>query len=127
MAKRVKEIYFSVPNKVGVLAKVTSTLSAARVNIIHAVAWVEGTKGHFDIVTNNNAKAKKALSTIGIRCGDCNSVILTLKNKVGALERIAKKLAKAKVNISCLSATSGGSKTSILIHTKNNSKAARIV
>ena len=127
MAKRVKEIYFSVNNKVGVLAKITNALKAARVNILHAVAWAEGSKGHFDIVTNNNAKAKKALGKIGIRAMDCDSVVLTLQNKVGTLERIAKKLAKANVNITCLSATTGGSKTAVVLHTKNNAKAARLV
>lgn len=126
MAKRVKEIKFSVNNKVGVLAKVTAVLKAARVNIIHATAWVEGPKGYFSLVTNNNAKAKKALSKIGIRASDGDVVILTLKNKVGALERAARKLAKANVNIMCLSATTGGSRTSVLIHTKNNSRAARV-
>lgn len=126
MAKRVKELRFSVNNKVGVLAKVTAALKAARVNMIHATAWVEGSKGYFTIVTNNNAKAKKALSKIGIRAGEGDVVVLTLKNKVGALERAARRLAKAKVNIMCLSATTGGSRTSVLIHTKNNSKAARV-
>ncbi len=127
MAKRVKEIYFTAPNKVGVLAKVTQTLKAARVNIIHAVAWTEGAKGHFDMVTNNNAKAKKALAKIGIRAGDCDAVVLTLRNKVGSLDRAAKRLAKAKVNISCISATGAGPRTSVVLHTTNNAKAARLV
>ncbi len=127
MAKRVKELHFTVNNKVGVLAKVTAALKAARVNIVHAVAWTEGPKGHFDIVTNNNAKAKKALGKIGIRTGDCDAVVLTLRNKVGSLERVAKRLAKAKVNIACLSATTTGPRTSVVIHTQNNAKAARVV
>lgn len=127
MAKRVKELHFAVGNKVGVLAKVTAALKAAKVNIIHAVAWTEGSTGHFDIMTNNNAKAKKALSKIGIRTGDCDAVVLTLQNKVGTLERVAKRLAKANINISCLSATTGGSRTAVVIHTKNNAKAARVV
>ena len=127
MAKRVKELKFSVNNKVGVLAKVTSALKTAGVNIIHATAWAEGSKGYFCMVTNSNAKAKKALSKIGIRASEGDVVVLTLKNKVGSLERAARKLARANVNIMCLSATTGGSRTSVLIHTKNNSRAARIV
>ena len=127
MAKRIKEIYFSIPNKVGVLARVTAALKAAKVNIIHAVAWAEGSKGHFDIVTNNNAKAKNALSKIGIRAGNCDAIVLTLRNKVGSLDRAAKRLANAKVNIMCMSATSAGPRTSVVLHTKNNAKAARLV
>lgn len=127
MAKRVKELKFSVRNKVGVLAAITSALKAARVNIIHATAWVEGSKGFFNIVTNHNAKAKKALSALNIRASEGDVIVLTLQNKVGALERAAKKLAKAKVSISCLSATTAGPRTSVLIHTTNNAKAARAV
>ena len=127
MAKRVKELKFSVKNKVGVLAEVTSALKTARVNIIHATAWSEGVKGYFNLVTNNNAKAKKALSPLGIRATEGDVIVLTLKNKIGTLERSAKKLAKARINISCLSATTGGSRTSILIHTANNAKAARVI
>ena len=127
MAKRVKEIKFSVRNKIGVLANVTAALKAAKVNIIHATAWGEGSKGYFCLVTNNNSKARKALSRIGIRSSEGDSVLLTLRNKIGALERAARKLAKSGVNITCLSATTAGPRTAVLIHTKNNSKAARVV
>jgi len=36
-------------------------------------------------------------------------------------------LAKARINITCLSATMGGLRTAVLIHTKNNAKAAKVV
>ena len=127
MAKRVKEIQFSVKNRVGVLAKVTAALKVAGVNLIHATAWSEGSKGFFCLVTNNNAKARKTLRKLGIKSTEGDVVVLTLWNKVGALEEAARKLAKARINITCLSATTGGLRTAVLIHTKNNAKAAKVV
>ena len=52
---------------------------------------------------------------------------MNMPNRVGALEKVAHKLAKAKVNITCLSATSGGGRVAVLLNTKNNRKAARLV
>ncbi len=127
MAKRVKEIQFSVKNRVGVLAKVTAALKVAGVNLIHATAWSEGSKGYFCLVTNNNSKARKTLRKLGIKSTEGDVVVLTLWNKVGTLEEAARKLAKARINITCLSATMGGLRTAVLIHTKNNAKAAKVV
>lgn len=126
MAKKVKELQFSVPNKVGTLHKITQTLKKAGVNILHAWACGEGSTGHFGLVTSSNAKAKQALNKLGIRTFEKEILVVSLTNKVGALDRVAAKLAKAKVNITCISATSGGGRVSVLINTRNNSKAARI-
>lgn len=126
MAKKVKELQFSVPNKVGTLYKVTHALKAAKVNILHAWACGEGATGHFGLITNNNSKAKQALKKLGIRTSEKDILVVSLSNKVGALDRVAARLAKAKVNITCVSATSGGGRVSVLINTRNNAKAARM-
>ena len=127
MAKKAKELRFSVPNKVGVLSKVTRVLRDAKVNILHIWACGEGPKGYFGIVTNHNARAKKALRKLGVSASEGEVLVLKLRNKVGALDRIARRLANAKVNLTCLSATGGGNSVSVLINTKNNRKAQRIV
>lgn len=127
MAKSVKEVMFSTSNRVGMLEKVTQALKKARVNIQHICAWGEGGKAHFSLVTNSNARARRALSRLGIRSSEKEGLLLNLKNKIGSLERIAKRLAKAKINISCLSATTAGSRASVLFHTSNNRKAKRVV
>ncbi|MBI1978143.1 MAG: ACT domain-containing protein [Candidatus Omnitrophica bacterium] len=127
MAKKVKELRFSVRDRVGALATITAALKAARVNIIHVAAWSEGGRGFFNLVTSNNARAKKVLRKLGISSSESDVLVLSLGNKVGALERVARKLAKAKVNISCLSATTSGPRASVLINTRNNAKAARVV
>ena len=127
MAKRMKELQFTVPNKVGVLSKVTAVLKAAKVNILHAWACGEGATGYFGLVTSNNARARKALAKIGVKAGEKDVLVLTLSNRVGALDRAARRLAKAKVNITCLSATSAGGRVAVLFNTRNNKKAQRLV
>ena len=127
MAKALKELHFSTPNRVGVLNKVTGALSRANVNILHAWACGEGATGYFGLVTNNNSKAKKALKGLGISAKEKEVLMITLANKKGALARVAARLAKAKVNLTCLSATTGGSRVAVLFSTKSNSKAKGLV
>ena len=126
MAKRIKELQFIVKNKVGVLHRVTSALKKAKVNILHAWACGEGPTGYFGLVTTSNAKAKKALKTLGISSAEKDILMVTLSNRIGTLDRVAAKLAKANINITCLSATSAGNRVAVLLNTKNNGKAQRL-
>ena len=128
MAKKLKELQFTVPNRVGMLARVTGALKKANVNILHAWACGEGAKGSFGLVTNNNARAKAALKKIGARQIREKEVLgVTLRNKVGALDRIALKLAKAGVNIDCVMATSGGGSVAVVLGAKQSARAARVI
>ena len=127
MAKKLKELQFETPNRVGVLCKVTCVLKEAGVNILHAWACGEGPRGHFGLVTSNNAKAKKALKRLRLVAKEKDVLSVNLSNKTGALERVAYKLAKAGVSVTCLSATSAGNRVAVLFNTKNNNKAQRLV
>lgn len=126
MASKAKELQFEVPNRVGVLAKVTGALKKARVNIVHMWACGEGAKGYFGVVTNKNAAARRALKGVGISAREKDLLVVNLKNRVGALDRVAQRLARGKVNITCLSATSGGNRVAVLLNTRNNAKARRL-
>ena len=128
MAKTVKELCFTTPNRVGMLSRVTRALAAAGVNLAHAWACGDGARGYFGLVTSNNARAKKALKKLGISASEKDTLLVSLPNKKGALARVADKLARAKVNITCVAATSGsGGSVSVLISTRNNKKARRFI
>ena len=127
MAKRVKELVFTTPNRVGMLNQVAQALKSAKVNILHASACGEGPKGYFRLVTSNNARAARALKKIGIRSKQEDTVVLTLSNKPGALAQKAKRLAKAKINVTGVSATSAGRRVSVVLWTNNNAKACRLI
>ncbi len=127
MAKIIKEIQFSLPNKVGGLKEITDALKAEKVNILHMVAWVEEKQAFVNLVTDNNSGAKKALEKLGISTSEKELLEVMLENKVGSLNEVAAKLSKAGIDITCLSATSAGAKVAVLLHTDNNAKAATLV
>ncbi|MFZ5802050.1 MAG: hypothetical protein ACOY3K_02910 [Candidatus Omnitrophota bacterium] len=127
MAQKAKELYFTMPNKVGQLSRITDLLKRARVNILHIAAWSEGSKACFQMVTSHNAKARKALRGVAAGMKESEVLVLNLGHKVGALDRVAKKLARAGVNIACLAATTRGKRASVLVRTNKNAKAARLV
>jgi hypothetical protein len=127
MAAKVTELQFSTRNKVGALADIATKLEKAKVNILHIWACGEGGTACFGIVTNNNAKAKKILKGLGIKIKEKGLLVSSMSNKVGSLARAARKLAKAKINITCLAATTSGKRASVLIGTNQDSKAARLV
>ena len=127
MAKKVKELQFTTPNKVGVLACITDAFKTAKINIQDIWAYVDGSKAYFGIITNKNAAAKRVLKKCGMRVKEKDLLVLNLQNKVGVLARISRRLAKGKVNITCLSATTSGKRASVLVNTNNNRKAMRLV
>jgi hypothetical protein len=127
MAKREKEIRFNAPNKVGTLARVTGALKAANVNILHIWGCGSGAAGQFGLVTTHNAKARAALKKAGFRTSEAPLLSVTLANRPGALDRVARKLAKGGVNITGLSATSGGRRVAVVLDTRNNAKASRLI
>ena len=127
MAVKVKELRFSVKNRAGVLAEITKALKSAKVNILHLAAWTQSGKGCFQLVTSSPAGAKKALRGIGIKTGEVDALVINLRHRVGALERIAKKLAKAKVDIRYMVATSGAKRVAVFLNTKNNARAIRLI
>lgn len=128
MATLLKELQFKTQNDVGVLSEVTQALKSAHVNLLHAWACGDGPNGFFGIVTNNNERAKKALKMLGIKATEREVVSVNLPNRTGELARVAKKLASAKINVTNVVATSArGRQVSVLIGTRNNQKAKRVI
>ena len=124
MAKKVREITVVTPNKVGMLAKVSGVLAAGRVNMAALSAYGAGAKAYFRIVANDTKKAMRVLKAAKLRFSEKDIVAVTLKNKVGQAEALAKKLARTGVNISyCYGSTGPGSSTLFLFATKNLKKA----
>jgi hypothetical protein len=95
-----KELTINLPNKPGQLALLAETLGKAEVNIEALAAATSGTKGVVRIVADDSARAKRALRAAKIRVASERDVLaVRLRNRPGALARVTKRLAKAKVNI----------------------------
>jgi formyltetrahydrofolate hydrolase len=64
-AMKMKQLSFSLPNRIGMLSELSSFLTAAKINIEAICAYGMGDEGYFMIVTDNNTKAKKVISQMG--------------------------------------------------------------
>ncbi len=96
-----------VPNKLGALAELCEALSAYEVNVV-ALSVVDTTdQALVRMLCNNVAKAKSVMGNIGIPFGEAQVIVMKMPNVPGALAKAARTLAKARVNIDYLYATSG--------------------
>ena len=117
-----------LPNKVGQLAAVCEPIARANVSIEALCARESGENAEFMLVTENNAKAKKALASLGAEIRETEVIGLELPNKAGKLAEAARKLAEAGVNIRSVwgSAFSGRSAVCVLM-TSDDRTAIRIL
>ena len=95
----VKLLSFTIPNKVGQLAAVTMLLGDAGVNLGAIRAAEAGSNAEVVIVVKNAAKARKALAPLGVEPKEADALCVEMPNKAGRLQKVAKKLADAGVNI----------------------------
>jgi hypothetical protein len=127
-AKKLKQLSFSLPNKVGLLAQVASVVSEAKVNIEAICTYEMGDKGFFMVVTDNNAKAKKVLAKIGANVEVEDVLVVAVPNKVGQLQNLAKRIAEAGVDIYYAYGSPGAVKTTCLVFkTANDDKALKAI
>ena len=125
-AKLVSQLLVETPNKVGMLAEVTSVVSGAGVNIEGICAYSMEGKAEFMILTSDNGKAQEALGKKGWAVKSEEVVVVTLDNKVGAAKELADKIKQASVDIRYLYGTTCGSADcpSALVIASQDNKAA---
>jgi len=101
MAKaiKIKQLSFSLPNRIGLLSELSSFLTAAKINIEAICAYGMGDEGYFMIVTDNNSKAKKVISQMGAEVTAEEVIAAEIPNKVGQLRQVAKQISDAGVDI----------------------------
>ncbi len=130
MAKAVKErlISFDMKDRPGLLSEVTAALAEAKVNITAICAYAWDHTAYFDMTTDSNTKAKKALAKLKLRCEEENVLSVEMPNRVGELQKVAKIIADAGIDITYMYGTSSTGRTSTaLISTSDNSKAMRLI
>jgi hypothetical protein len=127
-AKKLKQLNFTMPNRVGLLSEVTSAMAGAKVNISTITAYEMENKAYFMLATDGNAKAKKALAKLGVDTTEDEVIAVEMPNKVGELQKVAKKIADAGINIVYMYGTTGTAKSPVcLFKTSDNTKTARII
>jgi hypothetical protein len=124
MAKAVKQkqLTFILPNRVGLLSEVTTFLANGKINIEALCAYGMDQEGVFMIITDNNAKAKKILTQMGAEVEVEEVIVVELPNKPGQLQKVAKKVSEADVDIQYVYGSPSKGKMSIVFKTADDKK-----
>ena len=127
-ARKVKEISFTMSNKVGLLSEVPTAIAGAKVNITAICAYAMDNDAYFMLTTDSNVKAKKALAPLGVTLEEEDVVEIEVPNKAGELQRVAKRLADAGIDVEYMYATAGGGKTATCVFkTADDKKTIKVI
>ncbi|MCU0594316.1 MAG: ACT domain-containing protein [Desulfobacterota bacterium] len=127
MAKtmKMKQLSFSMPNRIGLLSELSSFLTAAKINIEAICAYGMGDEGYFMIVTDNNAKAKRVISQMGAEVTAEEVIAVQMPNKAGQLRQLAKQISDAGVDIHYIYGSPVKGKMTVIVKTADDKKALR--
>jgi hypothetical protein len=131
-AKTGIEITATFQDTIGLTARLAAAVAAENVNILAATGYSassERRNATFTLIVDHFAKAERALEKIGAEEIHESSVIMVeTPNKPGALERIAKIIADAGINIYYFYATTSSGKTATsVIKTADDEKAIKLL
>jgi hypothetical protein len=126
---RTSQLTLSLASKPGALAAVARTLSDAGVNVTALSAAEASGRGKIKLLVNDAVRAKRALRKAKYRVNEEPAFVLRLRNKPGALARVAARLAKERINIRSIYATTVGRGAAAVVLTVggNPSKARRVL
>src|SRR5262249_49791326 len=122
---RATQLTISLASKRGVLAQLSKTLADARVNINTLSADAVSGRGKIRLTVNDAGKAKRALKRGKYRVSEEPAFVVRMRNKPGALARVAGRLAKAGVNIKSAYATTSGRGGATVVFTVGSAAKAR--
>jgi len=127
-AKRVKQLSFMMPDRTGLLLEVTTALARVKANISNICAYGMQGEANFMMTADSNAKAKKALAPLGIKIMEHDVFAVEMPNKPGELQKTARKIADAGINIIYMYGTTGDGRTSTCIFaTADDAKAIKLI
>ena len=105
---RTTQLTLSLVSRPGTLATLTRTLADAGVNILALSAAETSGRGKIRLLVNDPVKARRALRKAKYRATEQPAFALRLRNKPGALARVAARLAKERINVRSIYATTAG-------------------
>jgi len=126
---RTTQLTLSLVSRPGTLATLARTLADARVNITALSAAEASGRGKIRILVNDAVRAKRALRKANYRVTEQPVFAIRLRNKPGALARLAARLAKARINVRSIYATAAGRGPAVVVLTVggNPGKARRVL
>jgi hypothetical protein len=124
-AIKIKQLSFTLPDKIGLLAEVTAFITAAKINIEAICAYGMGNEGHFMMITDNNTKAKKVIAHMGAVVTAEDVIAVEVPNKMGQLQQVAKKISDAGIDISYVYGSPVKQKMTLIFKTADDKKALK--
>ena len=123
-----QELHCEAGNETGLLGRIVVSLALEDVYISHLSAYSVGDKGYLQMVTKDNAKAKKAIQHFIPKVEERDVLIVEFENKVGTLAPVAKVLGSHGIFINYVYGTSAdGFKIVGVFSTSDNQKAAQLI
>lgn len=123
-----QELYIEAKNETGLLGRITSTLGMKEIYIIHLCAFTVNNQGYLQMVTKDNAKAKKELAAFIPKIEERDVLIVEFENKVGTLAPVCRLLGSHNIGIRYVYGTSGdGFKIVGVFSTADNARAAQLI
>jgi hypothetical protein len=127
IAKRAKQLSFTLPNKIGLLAEVSIFIAAAKINIEAINAYGIREDGCFVLITDNTAKTIKILENMGAEVKTDDVILVEMPNKPGQIHRIAKKIADAGIDIKYVYGSPSRGRMTVVFKTEDDRKTMRIL
>jgi hypothetical protein len=122
------QLTLSLVSRPGTLAALAHTLADAGVNITALSAPEASGRGKIRLLVNDPGRAKRALRKANYRANEEPAFMLRLRNKPGALARVAARLAKERINVRSIYATTAGRGSAVVVLTVGgNARNARRV
>lgn len=123
------QLVISGKSRPGVLAQVAQVLGEARVNIKAFSAPEVAGAGKLRLLVADLEGARAALKAAKIKFVEEIALILSLKNKPGALREVADLLTKARINIKCGYCTPSreGKRAIVVLAVSNTAKALTVL
>ncbi|MFZ5803031.1 MAG: hypothetical protein ACOY3K_08010 [Candidatus Omnitrophota bacterium] len=125
-----QELFFEAPDETGLLGRVVLTLAVEEISIVHLSVYTvpDKGKGYLQMITKDNAKAIKALSTFIPNLCERDVLVVEFENKVGTLAPVARLLGSHGIHIHYAYGTSGdGFKIVGVFSTADNLRAAELI
>jgi hypothetical protein len=122
-----KQISIVQENRIGTLYKICDVLIKKKVNILGCCTHDLRDYGVLRIVVDSPGRARAALTRAKLTFSATDVLAIELTHEPGALAKIAKKLAKAGINIDYMYASGIGDKALGIFKVSETSKADRIL
>jgi hypothetical protein len=123
---RTTQLTLRLESRPGTLATLARILADAGVNITALSAPETSGRGKIRLLVNDPVRAKRALRKANYRATEEPVFTLRLRNKPGALARVTARLAKERINVRSIYATTAGRGSAVAVLTVGgNARKAR--